>query len=271
MGFWDKEKSLTRAEPYELHKFWTDEEDIWTYADAPADIEYNGFIYEARYITGGGIEAGTNAMRSRTIVRCNWDLPFAWQYTVTPPNGIVHYHRYRGHGDDVQLIFVGDVINVEFKQESRQGQRYAVITIEPPKASLNRMGLIQRYSRQCTVDLYSGQCGVNPLLFVKSGELDSISGNVLTDTIFGTEDDGWWKGGEILINGHQSKIIDHSGNDITILPYIYGIEEGMSFEVWPGCDHLKATCDDKFDNLVNMKAMPNIPSRSPWSSESIRG
>ena len=38
----------------------------------------------------------------------------------------------------------------------------------------------------------------------------------------------------------------------------------MSFEIKPGCDHLKTTCDEKFDNLDNMKAQPNLPSKSIW-------
>lgn len=243
--------------------------EAWRYADAPGDIVYDGNKYTACYITGNKIEAGTTAVKCRTIVKTNWNNSFTWQYTTQIPGNVIHYNRYRGQGEDVKLIYTGDVLQVGFKQTSRQGGRYAEITIEPPRASLGEMGLVPRYSRQCTVDLYSLQCGVNLNLYETTGTLDSYSANVLTSTTFGGQADGYWKGGQIIIGDYRAKVVDHSANDITILPYLYEINAGDSFTIYPGCDHLSTTCDTKFSNLNNFKGQPNIPLKNIFEEEAM--
>jgi len=232
---------------------------LWLYADAPYNIEYNGLIYKAAYMTGEKIEQGTTIIKSRTIVKTNWNNAFAWQYTIAPPSSIIHYKRFRGQGGSVVTVFTGDVMNVEFKQSSRKGERYAEITIEPPRAQLGSLGLISRYSRQCAVELYSTQCGVNPVFYAVDGSLSAVDGNTLTSTTFGTESDGYWNGGYIVVAGRRAKIIDHSTNDITIVPLIYGLNGTETFTIYPGCDHLQTTCDSKFSNLANYQGQPNIP------------
>jgi uncharacterized phage protein (TIGR02218 family) len=131
------------------------------------------------------------------------------------------------------------------------------------------MGLISRYSRQCTVELYSVQCGVIKGTYESSGVLDSVAANVLTSTTFGGESDGYWKGGYISINSKRAKIIEHVSNDVTILPLIYGLAAGNTFEIYPGCDHLSTTCSAKFSNLKNYKGQPNIPLKTIWESEAM--
>jgi hypothetical protein len=244
-------------------------DDAWAYADAPEDVEYGGLIFRACYISGEKIEEGSTRIKSRTKVRTNWSNPYVWQYTIQPPSSKVHYRRYRGQGGDIKLIYVGEVLQVEFKQTNRQGNRYAEITIEPPRADLKEFGLVSRYSRQCTVELYSSLCGANPALYATTGTLDSYTNNVLTSTTFGTQADSYWNGGQIIIGDYRAKIVDHSGNDITILPYLYDINAGDSFTIYPGCDHLSGTCNTKFSNLANFKGQPNIPIMSPFGDGSI--
>lgn len=244
-------------------------DDAWAYADAPQDVDYNGLTFRAVYIKGEKIEEGTTRIKSRTKVKTNWNLNFPWQYTIQPPSAKIHYRRFRGQGGDIKLMYAGEVLQVEFKQSSRQGNRYAEILIEPPRADLGEYGLISRYSRQCTVELYSSQCGANPGLYETTGILDSLSDNVLTSTTFGGQTDGYWNGGQIIIGDLRAKIVEHSGDDITILPYLYEIKAGDTFTIYPGCDHLSATCNSKFNNLANFKGQPNIPIQSPFDNGSI--
>lgn len=243
---------------------------VWRFADAPKDVTYDGYIYSKCWCPGGGIEQGPNVIKSRTTIKLNWNNPFVWQYTIAQPNDVIRYNRYKGHGNNIQLAFTGDVIDVQFKQTSRQGDRYAEITIEPPRASLGRMGLITRYSRQCTVELYSDSCGVSRTTYITSGTLDSVAANVLTSTTFGTESNGYWEGGDIYINSRQAKIVEHTGDDVTILPYIYGLAAGDTFEVYPGCNHIfDEDCVNIFSNGANCKCQPNIPLLNLFGDGSI--
>jgi hypothetical protein len=269
MSFAESEASLTGGEPYELHEFRLGATSTyWTYADAPADIDYGGKTFTKAYCSGSRIETGVNAIKSRTIVKCDWSNPFAWQYTVCAPEDIIHYTRYKGHGTDIQAIFRGDVLDVVFRQEDRKGKRWAEIVIDPSTAAMQRMGLVQHYSRQCQAELYSDLCGVgrDDEGIKVSGTLDSVAGNVLTSTTFGTDiDDGWWVGGDIVVNSRRRKIIAHVGNDVTISPSIPGVAATQAFDVYPGCNHLPATCDTKYGNLDNYPGQPNIPDENPTS------
>ena len=192
MTFATSEASLDSGEPYELHEFRLGETAMYyRYADAPADIIYDNKTFTKAYCSGSRIEQGVNAIKSRTVVKCDWENPFAWQYTVCAPDDIIHYTRYKGHGSDIQAIFKGDVLDVVFRQEDRKGKRWCEIVIDPSTAAMQRMGLVQRYSRQCQVELYSDLCGVgrdDPGIKV-SGTLDSVSGLVLVSSSFGDEDD----------------------------------------------------------------------------------
>jgi Phage conserved hypothetical protein BR0599 len=267
--FWDNEKSLDSGEPYELHEFRLGETSTyWRYADAPADISYGGNVFTSLYwIKGDAIESGVNAIKSRTTVRSNWNNPFAWQYAVCAPDDVIHYTRYKGHGSDVVRIFTGEVIGVTFRQDNRKGEgRRAEITIDPSTAAMQQIGLVQHYSRVCQVEIYTSLCGANRDDFKETGTLDDISGNVLTSTIFGAHDDDYWTGGDVIINTHRRKIVSHSGNTITIWPGIYGLTVGDAFDAAPGCDHLWASCDVKFNNGDNYKGQPNIPDDNPTSA-----
>jgi len=267
MSFAAKEASLAEGVPFELHAFQLGATSTWwRYADAPADVSYGGNDYTKCYCTGGRIEEGTTALKSRTIVKMDWRNPFAWQYTVAAPEDIIHYARYKGHGSDVQAIFKGDVLDVVFRQQSRRGDRWSEIVIDPVTAAMQRAGLVTRYGRQCGVELYTPVlCGVVRADYKVSGVLSAVSGNVLTAMAFGYQTDGWWTGGDIVVNGRRRKIIRHIGQDVTISPSAPGVAADQTFDVYPGCDHLFSTCDVKFGNGDNYRGQKNIPDTDPFS------
>lgn len=276
MTFAASEASLNSGEPYELHEFRLGETSAYSrYADAPADVVYNGNVFTHCFMKGGPIEAGANAIKSRTIVTTDWDNPYAAQYKICAPDPIVHYTRYKGHGADVEAIYRGDVLQVTFHQDSRKGEnRRAEIVIDPSTAAMQRMGLVTRYGRQCGVELYSTQCGVLRATYKQSGTLDSVTGNVLTSTTFGSQANGYWLGGDIIINSRQRKIIVHSGNDVTISGMIPSLAAGQSFDVYPGCDHLPGVtgnCHARYNNYVagEFRGQPNCPDDNPFSSYGI--
>ncbi|MEN6424008.1 MAG: phage BR0599 family protein [Phycisphaerales bacterium] len=270
MAFWDSERSLAAGVPYELHEFQLgDSGTYWRYADAPVDVVYGGHAFTACYCSGGRIEQGTTVLRSQTVVKVDWRNPFAWQYTVAAPEETVHYVRYKGYGADVAAIYRGDVADVVFRQSDRKGTRWSEIVIDPVTAAMQRSGLMTRYSRQCGVELYSELCGVLRSGHKTSGTLDSVSGTTLTSTAFGEEDDGWWAGGDIVVNGRRRKIVDHAGNDVVISPALPGVAAGQPFDVYPGCDHLIATCHTKFGNRDDYRGQPNIPDDDPFSQWGI--
>jgi hypothetical protein len=254
------------AEPYELHEFRIGETSTYyRYADAPADVVYGGNTFTACYCPGGEVQTGATVLKNQTTVKTNWNNPFAWLYTWAPPEEIVHYVRYRGHGDQVQAIFRGDVVQVVFKQSDRKGNRYAEITIDPSTAALARTGLVTCYSRQCGVDLYSEACGVDRDDYAASGTITAHAGGVLTSVTFGLKPANWWRGGVVSVKGYQRAIVAHSGDQVLVRPALPEDVTGRVFTAWPGCDHAHGTCGPKFGNLLNFRGQPNIPDEDVWS------
>jgi uncharacterized phage protein (TIGR02218 family) len=48
---------------------------------------------------------------------------------------------------------------------------------------------------------------------------------------------------------------------ITVLqPLPAAVVSGDAFEIYPGCDKTKATCENKFANLIRFRGYPFIPA-----------
>jgi uncharacterized phage protein (TIGR02218 family) len=169
----------------------------------------------------------------------------------------------------VRAIFRGDVVQVIFRQSDRKGTRHAEVTIDPLTAALARTGLIARYSRQCCVDLYDALCGVDRDDFEIQGTITAVAGNVLTSPLFGLKPNHWFRGGDILVRGCRRGITAHTGEEITIGRSLPEDVMGHPFSAWPGCDHLRTTCEVKFDDLENFRGQSNIPDEDVWSQWGI--
>ncbi|MDG4870579.1 phage BR0599 family protein, partial [Guyparkeria sp. 1SP6A2] len=48
-----------------------------------------------------------------------------------------------------------------------------------------------------------------------------------------------------------------------------GLEVGQEIEVYPGCDRTAATCNAKFNNLLNYGGFDFIPPKGPFEGTSI--
>jgi len=179
-----------------------------------------------------------------------------WRYADAPYN--VDYN-----GTDGIVIFRGFVQNVNFKQDSRNGVRRAEVTIEPYSGNTRFQALAMTYERLCPVAIYGSLCGVDQdesgAVWNDSGVLTGVTNTILTAAEFGDQVDGWYDGGKIVIDNRRRKILSHTGTSIIISRIIPGTAIGDAFDVYAGCDRLPATCNSKFDNLLNCKAHPNIP------------
>jgi len=264
MAFWDDEKSLAAGKPIELHQFQArGTSTYWRYADAPADITY-GNTFSACYVKGEKIEQGSNALRNQTKVLCDWDNPFAWQYTSEYPEQCIDYTRYKGHGANFVTQFTGVVVAVRFLQEDRGGPRHAEILIDPAANDLRTAGLVLRSGRQCQVALYSTPCGVARAAYRTAGIVATVSGRIVTADALTTQPSGWFRGGDFVVGAARRKIVSHITDTIILSRTIYGLTAGMGFDAYAGCDHLCVTCASKFDNVANFRGQPLIPDANPW-------
>lgn len=79
--------------------------------------------------------------------------------------------------------------------------------------------------------------------------------------------DGWFDGGVLVFDegpnhdkGFEVKTWTNSGGAVNLyLPVGFDITIGERGRIYPGCDKSLATCRDKFNNLLNMRAEPYLP------------
>ncbi len=272
MAFWTIEQSIAAGIPVELHAFHADgtTDGDWYYADAPQDITYDGNLYVARYaVHGEKIEQGSNALKNQTIVKADWDCPFVAQYLTDPPEQVMEYARYKAHGGDTVTQFTGTVAAVRYKQTDRAGNRHAEIIIDPTENDLRKTGLVTRSGRQCQVCLYSAECGILRAAYRVAGTVITVSRTTVTGAILAGYPVGWFRGGDFvasapIVGTARRKIIYHVGNTVILSRPISGLVATAPFDAYPGCDHTKTMCNDKFANLDNYRGQDLIPDNDPW-------
>lgn len=271
MTYWDDEKSAASGVPVELHQFHArgTSDGYWRYADAPVNISYGGNTFAACYIKGEEIEQGSNALRNQTKVLCDWDNPFAAMFLTSIPEQAIDYTRYKAHGANTAVTFLGVVTAVRFRQAGREGKRHAEIFIDPAANDLRESGLVMRSGRQCQVALYSTPCGILRASYRVAGAAATVSGVTVTSGAFGGYPAGWFQGGDFLTAGGivgqaRRKIVYHLGATVKLSRLIYGLSAGTVFDAYPGCDHTADACKNKFNNILNFRGQPLIPDNDPW-------
>lgn len=135
--------------------------------------------------------------------------------------------------------------------------------------------LVQAYSRNigeiyspgCRADLGDARCKVNLAPFTFTGTVTAISADNLTITSGLTNANGYFNFGKLTFTSGLNNTLSMEvktytvGVLVTQLPMPYSINVGDTFSVYAGCDKSKATCINKFANIVNMRAEPDLPGQ----------
>lgn len=142
--------------------------------------------------------------------------------------------------------------------------------------SLRRPGLRARFQRSCRHALYGRGCTLDPEDFAVAGSCTALSGTTLTVTEASGYDDGYFTGGMVRApDGSLGYVISHVGTAIVTQRVPYNIltsaAAGFPFSVtlYPGCDHTRTTCGDKFSNGLNYGGFDWIPTKNPMGGSSI--
>jgi len=267
-NYLNDEQSIQDGEPVELYLFDRNNgAEYWSYTSTDYDIIYNGKTYVAALIKRGDILLDSNSLKTQIEIEVALDNPFVRNSIVEPIEGVVRLTIYRRHGNDYITYWKGFVRGFSFKSNT------AIIICGLKLSSLKRGGLMRKYSRQCDLPLYSTLCGISKddSNFYVTDTINSVSGAEIDATVFGTKADGWFLGGIFkLDNGNcTQRIVYHSGTTIKIARSISAIQTGLAFTAWAGCNHLKATCKDKFNNKLNYGGQPYSPNKNPFVGDAI--
>ncbi len=124
-----------------------------------------------------------------------------------------------------------------------------------------------QYQATCLHALYDGDCGLQRSSWgvaatVGNGSTASVIQSGINQPVY---PDGWFDRGYILFSngdlaGTRATIKSHAAGVLTLLmPLPVAPATGSAFTAYAGCDKSMATCQSKFNNVINFKGMPFIP------------
>lgn len=176
------------------------------------------------------------------------------------PLRVVARTLHRADADaEIHVAFTGEVIACDFEGPA------ARLKCAPMFGKLRRLTPGIAYQAQCAWVLFGAGCSLNADDFQATGTVTAVSGRQVTAVVFGTQADGWWRGGWIkFADGRRRFVVAHTGTTVTLMNVQPGLAPGDAFDVWPGCDRTEAVCAAKFSNLVNHMGFPRIPHRNPY-------
>lgn len=261
------EQSNTYSQPIELYLFNRDNIDYWAYTSSDSIVNYNGRAYSPVLIKRSEIALDANSLKTRVRIKVDLFNSFVRNFISEAVEGRVSLIIYRSHAGSYVTYWKGTVLIVRFKSKT------AEIIVGLKIVSLKRSGLMRKYQRNCGLPLYSVWCGISKedAAYKVSGTINLVDNTIIDATVFGTKTDGWFVGGIFKTNNGSclQRIVYHVGNKIKIARSVSALAANDSFVAWAGCDHLKTTCKNKFDNKLNFGGQPYLPDKNPFVGDPV--
>jgi uncharacterized phage protein (TIGR02218 family) len=153
-------------------------------------------------------------------------------------------------------------------------QKAATVEVTPDVGSVNGLGIgLDNYQQTCRASLGDAKCKVDIEASKVAFTVDSATGGSFVASEL-TQAAGHWQLGFVKwITGpnagtNSSVQSNDPGSTSAFLmsPPFFDITIGDTGFIYLGCDKTRATCKQKFDNILNLRAEPDVPD----GSEAIR-
>ena len=259
------EESRDTGTPIELYEFIQGTK-RWNFVSGVNSITRQGQTFNPSSIQRDGVKLTSDVFKGAITISMPRGDSFASQFIAIPPEETTSVTIYRGHYGDADSEFVvywkGRIVGVKTSGNQIDLECESVFT------SIKRPGLRACYEYGCRHALYLKGCNVNRELYRLSGSVLSIS-NGLVVTVQGaaSQADDYFTGGILVAPDGASRFLTaHTGDTVTLTSPIVSLAGEQTVSLYPGCNHLKETCLNKFSNLNNFGGFPWIPSTNPYSS-----
>lgn len=242
----------------------------WNLTSADTEQTYNGDIYTPVACGRGGIEQKQELTKANVEVRLPIDHELAISLLTSYSEQVVSLTIFTKEGATVNVSWKGRLASI------KPGDANLALIFESVFTSLRRPGLRARFQKSCRHALYGRGCTLDPEDYATIGACTALSGDAITVTEAGAQADGYYTGGMVRAPDNSlGYIINHVGTVLTLQRVPYSISQtaavGFPFNVtlYPGCDHTRGTCGDKFSNGLNYGGFDWIPRKNPMGGSSI--
>jgi len=262
------ETSLDLGTPVELFEFIQGLQ-RWNYITGATPIVRLGQTYTPMPVRRDRIKQTNDIFKDSLKVTFPRDDAFASQFLGFAPEEVTTLTVLRGHYGDPDNEFIvywkGRVVGAKASGNEITVECESVFT------SIRRPGLRARFEYGCRHALYGARCGVNREAYKLEGAVTAIAGG-LNVSVAGASlsPNGYYTGGMLVAPGGGSRfLVAHTGDVVTLNRPLASLAGGQVVAIYPGCDHLRTTCLNKFGNLDNFGGFPFIPQRNPFDGSSI--
>lgn len=243
---------------------------VWTLTSAPDQV-YNSETYVKTALKRNGIEQKNEISKASLEVTIPIDHPIALNLLTSYSEEVMTVTIFTKIDGDVETSWKGRLASI------KPADAEFTLNFESVFTSLRRPGLRARFQRSCRHALYGRGCTLDYTDFGSAGTISAIVGTTLTIPEAALQTSGYFIGGMVAASdGALSYIINHVGDQVTLQRVNYSILTdfaltgvGTAITLFPGCDHLRATCITKFNNLLNYGGFDWIPDKNPMGGSSI--
>lgn len=263
------ESSVEESRPVEVYEFALGS-DSFRYTSAEDEITLGSDVYAVEAIKRGPVIQGSDDRDAVMEIMVPALNTFAKKYIDIVPGQLASVSIIRVQRDEPTpwtqaLVYKGFVQSVKFPMNGQE----AVIAVRSVESTMSRP--IPRFTYQglCNNFLYDSACGVNPDLFKHTGEVTAVSGNVITVTGANGQADGYYTAGYVKPAGVQDfrMILDHTGNDLTLLLPFGEALTGTNVDIFAGCNHkISGHCDTRFSNVGRFAGFAFVPKINPFET-----
>lgn len=272
MTYDSSERSVQDGQPTEIYTFVAPVA-TYRFTSGPEDVTVSGQLYVSIPIGRGNTTSVPLGQVRETIVSIPVEHPFT---TVLigggiPPRDILLTIERFHPGSAIRQLWKGYVSDVatdgvfaRLRVPNATDDAFAV-----------RLPLLVA-QRVCNHVLYDRGCGVNrtyqtyanqehmSIATVLSASGASLVVSALDNAIGQYRGDQWAQHGEVrrVTDGERRSILDQTGTTLTLDVPFGTLTAGDDLEIYAGCDHLVETCRDKFDNVLNFGAHPDLPNNN---------
>lgn len=239
----------------------------WRYTSRGEDVTALSQTWTAVPISMGGVEQTNELNKASLQLEFPRDNVFAKQFLGIAPEQVSSVTIRRGHASDAEFV-------VHWKGRitgSTAGDDKIRLDCESVFTSLRRPGLRPIFQKSCRFALYGPRCGVVQNTYKVTGPATSLSGTTLVVAAAASQANGWYTGGIVEApDGSLRFIMDHSGSTLVLLRPNPGLAAAIAagptnVTISPGCDRLRGTCKNKFNNGNRYGGFAWMTSKNPFN------
>jgi len=230
----------------------------------PTSLVLQGNTYRHAPIQRTGFTVDVRLGSVKVTIAAPLDTQFGAHIANTPiePTVVTIYRAIEDSLSDFAIIFKGTVMAVSYQN------RIANAVCERKSSVLLRSIPNVAYQSYCNHQLFDIGCTLNYADYLVNAQVLTIGDTWLPATEWGSYDNDYFQGGYAVIGTDMRMITAHTDTKIWVhVPFDSRVQVGTWLECYPGCLGSPDTCKTKFDNFVNFRGFPYIPSKNPvvWS------